>query len=420
MQLGSGQAGLPTLAFSETMSLAGPFGPEPRIAVAVSGGGDSLALTLLLSEWLSERDGKLVALTVDHGLRPAAAAEARQVGAWLAARGIEHQILAWQGPKPGRGIQAWARQLRYRLLLDRCRSEGYLYLALAHTAEDQVETIWMRYQRQQIGDGLAGMTPRRIRDGVNILRPLLGCERATLRDYLRVQEQNWIDDPSNLDRRYERVRVRQALAPRDRADMTRIGQQAAHEKFSRAAVLRRNIGDLVTLHPAGFLTVRRDGLAALIKGQQIDLLRRALHVVGGDNYAPKREAVARLLRLLNDNGAGTLAHCRVDPAGHDIVIAREARHLSPAIEVSLAGPATWDRFELAHAPDNSAQIAAFDDKALQDKALVERWRDIPKWIWPTLPAFWRGDEIVGLPTFGGSSTSFQARFLPKQPLCADL
>jgi tRNA(Ile)-lysidine synthase len=401
------------------MTALGPFEAQPKLAVAVSGGGDSMALTLLLADWLHDRGGRLVALTVDHGLRPAAAGEAEQVQTWLKARGIDHQTLTWQGAKPQSGIQAAARQLRYQLLLNWCRSNGYLYLALAHTAEDQVETVWMRHQRQQTGDGLAGMAARRVRDGVIILRPLLALERTTLRNHLRSQQQGWIDDPSNRDPGHERVRVRQTLTSMDQATMGQIGHQAAQEKTARTLALRRNIAHLVTVHPAGYLTVNSHGLATLDDDKQIDLLRRALHIVGGDDYAPNREAVARLLPALNGKAAGTLAHCRLGFSGHNIVIAREARHLSPAVELPLAGPLFWNRFWLPEAPDNCTHIAAFDDNALQDKVLIERWRDIPKWIWPTLPAYWRQNEIVDLPAFGAGSALYQAQFLPKQPLCAD-
>src|SRR3954468_25085898 len=101
------------------MDLLEPFEPSPRVAVGVSGGADSLALCLLLKTWIDGRNGSLLALTVDHGLRHDAAAEAAQVGVWLKTYGIEHEVLCWEGAKPSSGIQAGARDARYRLLAGR-------------------------------------------------------------------------------------------------------------------------------------------------------------------------------------------------------------------------------------------------------------------------------------------------------------
>src|SRR5579864_7197729 len=121
--------------FASLMAPLGPFEPSPRLAVAVSGGADSMALTLLAHGWAEERSGAIVALTVDHRLRPAAPAEAAQVGAWLQRRGIVHRILVREGALPEHGVQAGARAARYRLLEGWCRVEGVLHLLVAHHRE---------------------------------------------------------------------------------------------------------------------------------------------------------------------------------------------------------------------------------------------------------------------------------------------
>ena len=126
------------------MAAHGPFGREPVIAAAVSGGADSLALCLLADPWVRKRGGRLVALTVDHGLRPGSGEEAGRVGDWLARRGIAHRVLRWRGEKPRRGVQAAAREARYHLLREGCARHGALHLLLAHQREDQAETFVMR------------------------------------------------------------------------------------------------------------------------------------------------------------------------------------------------------------------------------------------------------------------------------------
>src|SRR5262249_32562243 len=125
-------AALGAAEFAAALTALGPFEGAPHLAVAVSGGADSLALAHLAQRWAGRHRGRLTALVVDHGLRPEAAREARQVGRWLAAAGIEHRILRWRGPKPAANLQAAARAARYRLLTDWCRRHGVVHLLLAH------------------------------------------------------------------------------------------------------------------------------------------------------------------------------------------------------------------------------------------------------------------------------------------------
>ncbi|HZD25370.1 MAG TPA: tRNA lysidine(34) synthetase TilS, partial [Alphaproteobacteria bacterium] len=152
--------------FAALMAPFAPFEATPALAVAVSGGADSLALALLADGWARRRGGVATALTVDHGLRPEAAAEARRVGRWLAARGIPHRILRWRGDKPATAVQAKARAARYALLADWCRRHGVLHLLTAHHRGDQAETVLMRLAHGSGVDGLAGMARQRRLEGL--------------------------------------------------------------------------------------------------------------------------------------------------------------------------------------------------------------------------------------------------------------
>src|SRR5262249_20106992 len=186
----------------------GPFESRPHLAVAVSGGRDSMALALLVAAWAERRGGRVTAITVDHGLRPEAAAEARQVGRWLRAHGITHRTLRWRPPAgalPG-GLQAAARAGRYAPPCGWGRPRGVLHLALAHQQEDQAETLLLRLARGSGLDGLAAMAPIAERMGVRLLRPLLSVPRARLRATLVAAPQPWIDDPSNENPAHARIR----------------------------------------------------------------------------------------------------------------------------------------------------------------------------------------------------------------------
>src|SRR5712692_9076186 len=131
------------------MAGLGPFEARPRLAVAVSGGPDSLALAILCHRWAAARGGEAFALSVDHRLRPESAAEVRQVRRWLRALGIPHHVLVWKRPgaRPSSALQAAARAARYGLLAQWCSRRGVLHLALAHHAGDQAETVLMRLAR---------------------------------------------------------------------------------------------------------------------------------------------------------------------------------------------------------------------------------------------------------------------------------
>jgi len=197
-------------AFALLMAPFAPFENHPVLAVAVSGGRDSLALALLAHEWAEARDGKVVALIVDHGLRAEAAREAEATRELLTHRGIEAVILRWSGGKPVHGVQEAARVARYDLLFEACRQRGILHLLVAHHADDQAETVAMRAARGSGADGLAGMAALVEQRHARLLRPLLPVPRARLTATLEALGVAWIDDPSNIDPRFERVRLRTA------------------------------------------------------------------------------------------------------------------------------------------------------------------------------------------------------------------
>ena len=144
---------LSTSDFARRMAALGPFEPSPHLAVAVSGGGDSMGLVILANRWARQRGGQVTALTIDHGLRKGAAKEAEKVGKWLSKYSIKHVVLKWRGDKPITGIQEAARNARYRLMDQWCQNNHILHLLLAHTLDDQAETLLMRLQR---GSGLDG------------------------------------------------------------------------------------------------------------------------------------------------------------------------------------------------------------------------------------------------------------------------
>ncbi len=339
------------------MARLGPFEAAPRLAVGVSGGADSMALVLLAQCWARRRGGTVVALTVDHGLRPEAAAEARQVKAWLARRSIEHRTLSWRG-RPAGSVQAAARHARYRLLGRWCRRAGVLHLAVAHTLEDQAETLLLRLAGGSGIDGLAAMAAvgeLPAGDGPRLIRPLLGTAKARLRATLSRLGQDWIEDPSNRDARYARVRLRALMPALAEEGVGAAGLAAAAARLGEArAAQDDSVADLlaraVAAFPAGYLRLDRAALAAAPAEVGRRALARCLVTVGGGDYAPRRRRLKRLYdALVGGRLAGrTLAGCRVLPWGQAVLICREPAAIEGRLEREPEAGAHWDgRFRAA-------------------------------------------------------------------------
>ncbi len=327
------------------IAACGPFEAAPEVAVAVSGGADSMALTLLVDAWARSQGGRVTALTVDHGLRPEAAAEAAQVKAWLTARGIAHETLRWEGDKPKTGIQAAARRARYELLLGWCRQHDVIHLFLAHHADDQAETVAMRQAKGSGPEGLAAMAlispppvpgPRWPR----LVRPLLPVRKERLEATLRAKRQPWIDDPSNLDLKFERVRIRRRLCAEPEAVERFVALAAAHAE-TRAKGDRELAGWLaqtVTLTAEGAVSVDRAVADQVPDHLRQAFWRRILMTVGGHTLPPRREKIARLAAAVRDPSfrGATAAGCRVAAKPNHFLVQREKAVRRPQAAPALA------------------------------------------------------------------------------------
>jgi len=394
--------------FAALMHPLGPFEPQPRVAVAVSGGPDSLALTLLAAAWAAARGGRAVALTVDHRLRPDSAAEAAQVGHWLAARGIEHRILVRDGDRPTADLQARARAARHDLLGRSCAEAGILHLLLAHHREDQAETLLLRLGRGSGLDGLAAMARQRPTRWGQILRPLLDIPRARLRATLIERGQSWVEDPSNADPAYARVRLRR-LAPTLAAEglsPARLAATAARLGRARATVERGvavAAAGGVVLHPAGFARLAAGAFATLSDEVALRLLARLLAVVGGEALPPRHHRLERLAAALaaKEGAALTLAGCRIVPAPDGgWVFCREPARVAAPVALVPGREVAWDRrFLIRLGADAPAglRLGALGPSPGRDLSERARGRAIPACARPTIPALFDQQGVFAVP-----------------------
>jgi tRNA(Ile)-lysidine synthase len=355
--------------FAALMHTFAPFEARPVVALAVSGGRDSRALALLAHRWATRRRGRAVALVVDHGLRPEAAAEAAQTAAWLRSHGIASRILRWRPESPPRaGIQAAARRARYRLLLDWCRRHGVLHLLTAHQANDNVETHLLRAAHDSGAAGLAGMSALVEHPEARLLRPLLSVSRARLTATLAARHESWIDDPSNTDPRFARARLRRDSpsppAGATSARLARLGRARIADDLAAASAIAR----CCTPHPLGAVQIDPAGWRGLPPSQAQEVLASAVATVSGADYKPRRARARRAAQRMRQEAAlpgsvpsgMTLGGCRILWRGGGWLIAREPAAMSGQKE-SCALPGIRDgRFRTSRVDDLPGSATALD------------------------------------------------------------
>lgn len=374
---------------------------HPRaLGLAVSGGGDSMALMHMARHWAAQPGCVLHVATVDHGLRPEAREECALVARRAAEIGAPHDILPWAWD--GRGnLQDRARRARQDLLSNWAQARGIAHVALGHTRDDQAETLLMRLQRGSGVDGLAGMAPARHDGPVTWLRPLLDLRRDTLRDHLRGIGWDWAEDVSNLDPAYTRVRTRQAIAALG-LDVDRLTETAAHMAAARQVLdhaAAQAARDIVT-QDHGDLVLDSAGLAALPGDTRARLVAAALCWVGQSPYRPRLAA----LRAALDLPRATLHGCLMVQSGDGLRICREWKAVD-GLAAPFPGP--WDaRWTIDGPACKELEIRPLGPDAIH---LTDRadWL-VPRDSLAASPAVWDGTRLIAAP-LAGFNPDFRAK-----------
>ncbi|MDA8747242.1 tRNA lysidine(34) synthetase TilS [Litoreibacter sp.] len=372
--------------------------PGESFGVAVSGGSDSLALLHLMAAW-----GKapVQAVTLDHGLRDAAADEAAYVAQICDGLEVEHHILKWHWDGKG-NLPDRARRARYDLIADWASVERVGTVLVGHTKDDVAETFLMRLAREAGIDGLSVMDAQFTRLGVQFMRPFLDVSRDDLQAYLTRYGVEWVSDPSNDDAKYDRVKARKALAEltplgitvdslatvarnlgRARTDLQLAAQKAAelHFTFEDGDIV---IEDASTLRRIGVEIPRR-------------LLVAGMMAVSGADYVPRRGAVSEVDADLQLGRTCTAHGCLLTAKDDTIRITRE---LNAVKDIVSDTNSLWDgrwRFDGPHVMGLS--VAALGEVGISE---CPDWRDsgLPRVSLLASPAVWRGDELVAAPLAG--------------------
>ena len=376
--------------------------PPAPLAVAVSGGSDSLALLHLAHLWAQRHASSVQAVTVDHGLRPEAASEARYVGEIAAGLGIEHSVVHWRGWNGQGNLQDQARRARYALMADWAKSQDIGSVLVGHTADDQAETFLMRLARGAGVDGLSAMDQHFGMAGTQFVRPLLHARRQDLRLFLENLGVQWVDDPSNHDPRYERVKVRDQLPVLAGIgiDTATLSQVADHMSEAHQAVVwaarQFALSHMVQQH--GDLHIDAAALAALPDAVVRHLLGAALQWIASADYGARGKDLGRFMSAARTQQGATLHGCQMVHRKGEIALFREFAAVQ-STQCSIAD--IWDgrwSFDVVEAPEG-AYVAALGQAGL---AQCPTWRESGRRAAAVMadPAIWHAGAVISAPTAG--------------------
>lgn len=383
--------------FERAMARFAPFEPSPRLALAVSGGADSMALAFLAAAWLRGRGGDGSALIVDHRLREGSAQEAVLVAERCGALGLRAEILTRTGAAPASAIEESARLARYELLEDACQRLGCLHLLTAHHEDDQSETVALRRASGSGTVGLAGMSACVERAGLRLLRPLLAVPKRRLVATARAAGLAWIEDPMNSDARFARARLRRCGLQRQPA----FGSARAALESRLSAVLPR----LAALDRFGVVHMDRAVWRALADDLRVLALRRIALAVAGGRYGPGSASLGGLGQRLDgpEPLRATLGGC-IWHAGHaHVTVVRETRNLPEQVPLEPGVPLLWDGRFVLHAPAHGYGVAALGNLSVEPSACLPARRralGLSAAAAAVLPAILDLEGLVGVPHLG--------------------
>jgi tRNA(Ile)-lysidine synthase len=393
----------PLLFWAQTAH--GRFGTPPaKVGVAVSGGSDSLAMLHLMARAAPHAGWSLHAVTVDHRLRPEAADEAAFVGRVCAGLGVPHDVLVWDhGQIQGNLMQA-ASAARYGLMAAWARETGVGLVCLAHTADDQAETFLMGLSRAAGLDGLTGMRQDFTVDGVAFRRPFLMLTRAELRSYLTRQNLRWIDDPSNDNDRFTRVKARRALKALKPLGITVDRLSGVIHNLSMAqGVVQQAVaraGTETVAEIAGSLHFDHRSFRSCGTEVQRRLLIAMVRWIGGTQHPPREAKILALGMALDQRKDATLGGVRFRWQGDTCTVTREARACGGAVPANQV----WDgRWSVTGATGEIRALGAAGLRQCPD------WRatGLPRHVLEVTPGVWHRDTLIAAPcaNFGAAAAT---------------
>lgn len=382
---------------------------DRKIGVAVSGGPDSMALTFLLHQWAKKNKVDLYGFHVDHQLRDTSHMEARQVEGWLRDMGIPCEILVWEHEEIQRKVQEKARQARYSLIADAAKEKDIKQLFLGHHLDDQIETFLLRLECGSGVGGLSGM--QRVTEiyGLTLMRPFLSLPQIKLQDVVAHARIPFIEDPSNYNEEFARVRMRKLSkimldygfnSDRLGRTITKIAEtHDAMTSMARDIIKRHSV-----CHNAGYISIAAEPLQAMPKALILCVLDWLIRGLSGQSYPLRYKRLEHCYNTFiqnNELGACTLGRCYIKRRRETFLFCREEGHLEAPMVLKKSGKYHWDDRFLVDLSTNNTLPSEFTLGALGQKG----WQqispycksDLPSYILYVLPAIWLHDRVIAQP-----------------------
>uniref|UniRef100_UPI003340DEDF tRNA lysidine(34) synthetase TilS n=1 Tax=Wolbachia endosymbiont (group B) of Pilophorus perplexus TaxID=3066160 RepID=UPI003340DEDF len=326
---------------------------DNQVAIAVSGGVDSVVLLHLMINWAKKNKPSLpIALTVNHGLRSESQKEADFAVSYAKELGAKESLmLNWEKKNIKGNIQLQARKARYNLLTKWCKNNNVKYLFVAHHKNDQAETFLLRLERGSGVDGLSSMDYKSFLNGVYIFRPLLNFSRSEIERYAKLHQLRWIEDRSNYDLKYRRTLYRNLLKASDNQDVLteRICLTALHMKRAAKALMhytRLAFDDCVNVHDFGYIEIKLSEFYQLPEEIALRLLLYSIMAIASKHYKPRYNSLIVIFNKILQKGSNvncTLSGCKIRKYGENILIIRESSKIQEiTVNLPMCEPITWD------------------------------------------------------------------------------
>ncbi|WP_265031105.1 tRNA lysidine(34) synthetase TilS [Wolbachia endosymbiont (group B) of Athalia cordata] len=391
---------------------------DNQVAVAVSGGIDSVVLLHLMINWAKK--SKLlapIALTVNHGLRLESQKEAHFAISYAKELGArESFVLNWEKKNIKGNIQLQARKARYKLLIEWCKNNNVKYLFVAHHENDQAETFLLRLERGSGVDGLSSMDYKSFFNGIYVFRPLLNFSRSKIERYAQLHQLRWIEDRSNYDLKYRRTLYRNLLKASDNQDVLteRICLTALHMKRAAKALMhytRLAFNDCINVHDLGYIEIKLSEFYKLPEEIALRLLLYSIMAICGKYYKPRYNSLVAIFnRILQQNSDVncTLYGCKIRKYGESILIMRESSKIQEiTVHLPLNGSIEWDnRFSCTIFGDQECSVTIAPLKKTQKIPEFLKNYDYCSEVYYSLPTVQKDGKMLAYPdvNYNGKNT----------------
>lgn len=385
-----------------------------KIAVAVSGGPDSLALTILLNKFSSLNNARLYAISIDHGLRSSSNSELKWLASEMKKRKINHKIIKWKDKKPTSNILSNARDKRYKLLIEECNKLNIKYLFTGHHLDDQVENMLLRLIR---GSGIKGLASLQAEfkftnSKVKILRPLLPYPKKSLISYLANEKQEYIIDPTNFNSSHDRSRIRKVTSHLVEEGLTNIRLLNTFKYLKEA---NNSINYLINTSIKNFIKVDQNGLVSLSINKFSPLpaeikfrsLSKILSFIGKNKNEPRSKSILNLLNKITaiEFTNTTLSNCLILKQKKLIFFLPETSRQIKSTKIKLDNFIWNDQYKITMKKNHTKGLSIRYLGLAAAKKMPKKYSEgSDQRTTAALVSIWKDKKLLEVPTLGYKDT----------------